>query len=110
METRRKASQPTPRRKASETEDRAMPSGGARVRSGPPPDPNSLRSAARDTGDWTTLPAEGRKGRAPDWPWSKQTRRETALWQREWKRPQALMWERQGQQLEVALYVRRLAE
>lgn len=87
-----------------------MPSGGARVRSGPPPDPNSLRGAARDTGDWTTLPAEGRKGRAPAWPLSKATRRETALWQREWKRPQALMWERQGQQLEVALYVRRLAE
>jgi hypothetical protein len=36
--------------------------------------------------------------------------REAELWRRLWKMPQALMWERYGQHLEVALYVRRLAE
>lgn len=28
------------------------------------------------------------------------------MWEREWKRPQAVEWERNGQELEVALYVR----
>jgi hypothetical protein len=32
--------------------------------------------------------------------------REKALWAHEWTRPQALMWEANGQELEVALYVR----
>ena len=32
------------------------------------------------------------------------------LWDVLWCKPQALMWERYGQELEVALYVRRLAE
>jgi hypothetical protein len=32
--------------------------------------------------------------------------RELALWASEWSRPQAVMWERNGQELEVALYVR----
>ncbi|MFG3488545.1 hypothetical protein [Streptomyces sp. NPDC047972] len=36
--------------------------------------------------------------------------RETELWSALWVKPQALMWERYGQQLEVALYVRRLVE
>lgn len=37
-------------------------------------------------------------------------RREAVLWSREWKRPQAVEWEKAGQVDEVALYVRRLAE
>lgn len=86
-----------------------MASGGARTRSGPAPDPSSLRSA-KDAGEWTTLPAEGRKGRTPAWPLTKASKRETVLWAREWKRPQALMWERLGQELEVALYVRSVAD
>ncbi|MEU9436589.1 hypothetical protein [Streptomyces sp. NPDC048252] len=32
------------------------------------------------------------------------------LWVKMWAKPQALMWERYGQELEVALYVRRLVE
>lgn len=44
----------------------------------------------------------------PEWPLSKATKREAALWEREWRRPQALMWERNAQELEVALYVRSL--
>lgn len=85
-----------------------MAQGGARARSGPPPDPNALRRN-RDKSEWTTLPAEGRKGSAPKWPLTEQSDREGELWRREWRRPQAIMWERNGQEVEVALYVRRLA-
>ena len=86
-----------------------MPKGGARTRSGPAPDPEALRRE-RDAGEWTILPAEGRQGATPDWPLTDQDLREAELWARLWKMPQALMWERYGQELEVALYVRRLAE
>lgn len=86
-----------------------MASGGARARSGPAPDPNALRRE-RDAGEWTTLPAEGREGATPDWPLTEPTEREAGLWERLWRMPQALMWERYGQEIEVALYVRRLSE
>jgi hypothetical protein len=86
-----------------------MPKGGARTRSGPAPDPNALRRE-RDAGEWTILPAEGREGATPDWPFEEQSVREVVLWERLWRMPQALMWERYGQELEVGLYVRRLAE
>ncbi|WP_455712601.1 phage terminase small subunit [Streptomyces griseofuscus] len=86
-----------------------MTSGGARSRSGPAPDPTALRRD-RDAGEWTVLPAEGRQGATPDWPLTDQTGREADLWERLWEMPQALMWERYGQELEVALYVRRMAE
>lgn len=61
------------------------------------------------------MPAEGRKrnGRmpaAPAWPLSSASKRERELWNRLWKLPQAVMWERLQQDLEVALYVRRLVE
>lgn len=86
-----------------------MPSGGARTRSGPPPDPSALRRE-RDAGEWTILPAEGRPGATPDWPLTERNGREEELWEALWRKPQALMWERYGQELEVALYVRRLGE
>lgn len=86
-----------------------MAKGGARARSGPAPDPNALRRE-RDAGEWTILPAEGRQGATPDWPLTEQTDREDDLWIVLWAKPQALMWERYGQEIEVALYVRRLAE
>lgn len=86
-----------------------MPKGGARTRSGPAPDPNALKRE-RDAGEWTILPAEGREGATPDWPFEEQSVREVVLWERLWRMPQALMWERYGQDFEVALYVRRLAE
>lgn len=85
-----------------------MPSG-SHGRGGPPPDPNALRRE-RDGGSWIDLPAEGRPGEPPVWPLVKPSRRELALWRSEWRRPQAIAWERNGQQLEVALYVRGLAE
>jgi hypothetical protein len=85
-----------------------MPKGGARTRSGPAPDPNALRT--RESGEWTVLPAEGREGATPTWPLVDQTDREVELWEALWVKPQALMWERYSQELEVALYVRRLVE
>lgn len=87
-----------------------MPSGGTRARSGPPPDPNALRRDRGTDAAWTTLPASGRSGDPPAWPLELQTERERVLWGREWKRPQALMWERNGQEHEVALYVRCLVQ
>ena len=86
-----------------------MASGGARARSGPAPDPTALRRD-RDAGEWTILPAEGRQGATPEWPLTEQTIRESELWERLWRMPQALMWERYGQEMEVALYVRRFTE
>lgn len=92
-----------------------MASGGARTRSGPPPDPNALRRDRKSDGEWTVLPADGRAGAAPAWPlvehddpaWGV---RELELWRALWAKPQAVMWERLGQELEVAQYVRRLVE
>ncbi|MGC5033066.1 hypothetical protein [Micromonospora sp. DT229] len=92
-----------------------MASGGARTRSGPPPDPNALRRDRKSDGEWTVLPVEGRAGDPPAWPlvdhedagWAD---RELELWRTLWRKPQAVMWERLGQELEVAQYVRRLVE
>lgn len=84
-----------------------MPTGGARARSGPAPDPDALRRE-RDGHEWIVLPAEGRLGQSPAWPLSKAGKREAELWRGEWKRPQAIVWERNDQQIEVALYVRSL--
>lgn len=92
-----------------------MASGGARTRSGPPPDPNALRRDRKSDGEWTVLPAEGRAGDPPDWPLTEHDvalrgDRELEMWRRLWSLPQAVQWDRMGQQLEVALYVRRLVE
>lgn len=80
---------------------------GANTNSGPPPDPNAIRRD-RDHKDWTRLPAAGRSGPTPDWPLSRANKREAEIWANEWQRPQAIMWERNGQETEVALYVRAL--
>ncbi len=85
--------------------------GGARANSGPPPDPNALRRDRKsDEAGWRSLPAAGREGDAPAWPLTESTKREDALWVTEWRRPQAVAWEENGQQVEVAMYVRALAE
>lgn len=86
-----------------------MPKGGARVRSGPAPDPEAL-VRDRDGDEWVDLPADGRDAPVPAWPLVDQTEREADLWAELWRLPQAFMWERQKQFLEVALYVRRLTE
>lgn len=88
-----------------------MPRGGARAVSGPAPDPRSLRSTkAQDKGGWRTLPAEGRQAPAPEWPLTTASDRELDLWDDLWAKPQAVAWEDMGQELEVALFVRTLAE
>lgn len=82
---------------------------GTHGRQGPPPDPNALRRDRKpDQAGWVTLPAEGRAGDPPDWPLSDPSGRELDLWRSEWTRPQAVMWETQGQALEVAVFVRTL--
>ena len=82
--------------------------GGARANSGPPPDPNAIRrDRPSDRAGWTTLP-ERREGEAPAWPLTRPKARELVLWTAEWVRPQAVMWEANGQVVEVAIYVRTL--
>lgn len=91
--------------------------GGARARSGPPPDPDALRrdrdagaSRDRDASQWERFPAVRTAG-APAWPLSpKASARERQLWVREWKRGEANAWQLYGMEIEVAIYVRHLAE
>ncbi|MEU3203559.1 hypothetical protein ABZ702_06680 [Streptomyces cyaneofuscatus] len=63
-----------------------------------------------EKGGWRTLPAEGREGSAPEWPLTEGADRELDLWDDLWSKPQAVAWEDMGQELEVALFVRTLAE
>lgn len=86
-----------------------MTSGGARARSGPPPDPDALRRD-RDRGEWIVLRPRAADATVPAWPLTRPTAREKALWAREWSRPQANEWERLGLETEVAMYVRLMAE
>jgi hypothetical protein len=88
-----------------------MAKGGARARSGPAPDPHALRRDRKsDAAGWTVLPAEGRVGEEPPWPLTTPTDREEDLWWAFWRKPQALLWEANGQVYEVALHVRCFAE
>lgn len=67
---------------------------------GPPPKRNVRRRNARP--DWVALPADGRKGRAPRWPLSGRVQRG---WAELWRRPQAVMWERNHDEFLVARYL-----
>lgn len=107
-----------------------MPSGGARNRSGPQPDPNSLKSAKRGI-SLTALPAEGYDDEVPEFPlppavvfdiWtddegrhkivdSKATQarqeRELELWAWAWRTPQAAAWSIEAWRWQtVAMWVR----
>lgn len=87
-----------------------MPSGGNHG-GGRPQDANALRTDRRvSKADWTTLPAEGRKGDPPPWPLFEQSDREEVLWTRFWRKPQAVIWERDSLIEIVALFVRQFAE
>ena len=79
---------------------------GGHAKSGPAPDPTALRRDRKDDGEWVELPSAGRDGAPPQWPLADVFGAELDLWAKEWARPQAIMWERNGQELEVALYVR----
>lgn len=89
-----------------------MPKGGARINSGPPPDPNALRrDRSSDRDGWTTLPSSGYDGPVPTWPLSDATDecrmdREIQVWEQIWRSPQAAAWARLGWTHDVALYVR----
>lgn len=97
-----------------------VPKGGARINSGPPPDPNALRrDRPQDRDGWTTLPAGGRTGEAPPWPLAPMdhsdpdvaaavAQREATVWADIWRTPQAVAWERLGWTADVAVYVRML--
>lgn len=86
-----------------------MSSGGVRARSGPAPDLTALKRD-RDGASWTVLPSAGRRGDVPAWPLTRATKRELAVWAPLWSRPQAVMWERNGQAHEVGMYVRTAVE
>jgi len=72
---------------------------------GPPPKHPDQRRR-RNTPKLTQLPAEGRSGRAPRWPFADSTPAERKLWAELWRTPQAVMWERTRAHREVAGYVR----
>lgn len=55
----------------------------------------------------TNLPAEGRQGAPPRWPFPERlTKAETAAWAQLWATPQAAQWERLGWVRTVARYCR----
>lgn len=56
------------------------------------------------------LPSTPRTGEPPAWPLEGESGRESVLWASFWRKPQAVLWERNQQQFEVALYVRCFAE
>lgn len=68
-----------------------MPSGGARIRSGPRADPSSERSERRGY-SVTALPAEGFRGRIPKFSLPEPTDRELEVWRQLWRTPQACAW------------------
>lgn len=85
-----------------------MASGGARSRSGPPPDPRSGRSDRRGL-SFDQLPSEGYDGAAPSFPLPGASERETEVWQIVWTYPQAAAWvDEPWRWLSVAMYVRTL--
>lgn len=88
-----------------------MVSGGPRIRSGSPPDPNALRRE-RDGKEWINLPRSGRAGDPPEWPieTSQPSVAEVSMWARLWRKPQAILWEADGAVDLVALYVRAYLE
>lgn len=87
-----------------------MPSGGARSRSGPAPDPNALRRARKDDAGWTTLTAEPRTRPTPAWPLVGQSDREKQLWSEWWRKPISDIWLHNQEFEHVALVVRMFTE
>ena len=72
---------------------------------GPPPKHPSQKRR-QTASKLLQLPAEGRHGRAPKWPFAESTPTERKLWNDLWRTPQAVMWERTHAHREVAAYVR----
>jgi hypothetical protein len=79
---------------------------GQNTNSGPPPDPNSLKSAKRGL-VFTALPAGGYAGDVPEFPLKNRQERELELWEWAWTTPQACAWAREPWRwLSVAMWVR----
>lgn len=57
-----------------------------------------------------TLPAEPAEVEAPPCPLPNMTAAETDMWERYWRKPQAVLWRENGSEIEVALHVRHLCE
>lgn len=83
-----------------------MTSGGARNRSGPRADPNSLTSGKKGLSLQALSPA-GFQGEPPDMPLDDVTSRELVVWGELWRTPQATAWIAEPWRWRtVALYVR----
>ena len=83
-----------------------MGRGGARNRSGPQPDENSLKSA-RIGYSLTALPAQGYDGEIPEFPLPGLTTREGEVWLTAWRTPQAAAWSLEPWRLTtIAMWVR----
>ena len=87
-----------------------MTRGGARSRSGPPPDPNALRRSRKSDPAWTKIPESGRGKPAPEWPLVTPSTRELELWESWWSQPVAVIWEESHAAHYVAFTVRMFAE
>lgn len=84
--------------------------GGARVRSGPPPQEGSARSERRGY-SLKTLPPEGYGGPVPDFPLPRPLKREREVWAWLWSTPQACAWSLPAEAwrvMQVAHYARLL--
>ena len=81
---------------------------GARTVSGPPPDPNSRRQQTKaQASGWLDLPANGRTGPAPAWPFARTLDGEIEVWESLWASPQSVAWEALAvSPRDVATYVR----
>jgi len=80
--------------------------GGARNRSGPQKDPNSLTSTINGV-SFTTLPAVGFDGASPAFPLPEMSVREAEVWESLWRTPQAAAWVLEPWRWRiVAMYVR----
>ena len=74
------------------------------------PDPNAFRRDRKDDAAWTVLDPKGKVKDVPEWPLVMPLDREIELWNTIWERPQSVLWEENSLEIEVALYIRRLAE
>jgi len=85
-----------------------MASGGGRNRSGPQPDPNSLRGASRAA--LRVLPSTPYNRAYPPLPLKDTTPREADLWNTAWTSPQAWAWiDEPWRWQTIAIWVRRCA-
>lgn len=88
-----------------------MTKGGARARSGPPPDPNALRRSRKSDPAWTKISADCRDGQpTPEWPLVEPSARELELWATWWSLPVASLWLESHSLDYVAFTVRMFSE